>query len=80
MIDKTRVKPVHMAICTPCLEKIRAEYGERAEDHPGTWHGRCGLCWEEKTVCGVDLWPKVRRTYRQQTGGGERRRAGRQSA
>lgn len=80
MIDKTRVRPVHMALCASCLEKIQAEYGERAEDHPRAWAGRCGLCGAEKKVSSVDLWPKVRRTYRQQTGGGERSKAGRRSA
>ncbi len=76
MIDKTTVRPVHMAVCARCFNKISAEYGERAEIYPETRSGTCGLCWEEKTVRGVDLWPKVRRPFRRQTGGGERRRAG----
>ena len=76
MIDKPTVKPAHMALCVRCAERIRTEYGERAVDHERTWIGTCGNCWQERTVHGVDLWPKVRRTYRQRIGGGERHRAG----
>lgn len=71
-----QVKPVHMALCGRCAAGIRQSYGERAEDHPGRRVGICGFCGSESTVQSFDLWPKIRRSYRTQTGGGERSRAG----
>lgn len=76
MDDKGRMKPVHMALCKRCAERTRIEYQERQVDYERTWSGTCGLCRMEETVHGVDLYPKIRRNFRRQTGGGERRRAG----
>ena len=73
---ESRPKPRHMALCTSCADRIRETYGERQVDYDRTWSGLCGLCAMEGIVHGVDLYPKTRRPYRQQTGGGERHRAG----
>lgn len=71
------LKPRHMALCMSCADGVRQTYGERQVDYERTRSGICGLCGHERIVHSVDLYPQIRRTYRQQTGGGERHRAGR---
>lgn len=70
------VKPQHMALCERCADRNRQTYGERQVDYERTRSGICGICGQERIVHGVDLYPKIRRAYRPQTGGGERHRAG----